>query len=195
MMNKLPIIKTLLSIALFLTIAGCSQQHFVKIAPALPVSQSSLGQNTTVGLTVVDSRPSNLIAKWKGKLNFRRFRITPEQDLANVLYAKIATGLQRTGFQPKRFPPENMPVLKVEILKLKSIYDKDDPNLGVRVEAVLRAHCDNKDQTYRKIYREHLTRNPIAPTSFPNETMVNASLSGTLKKMFSDDPLLKCLAH
>jgi hypothetical protein len=88
-----------------------------------------------------------------------------------------------------------MPVLKVEILQLKSIYDETGPQLGVRVEAILRANCKNKDRTYKKIYRERLTRNPIAPTSFPNETLVNASLSGTLKKMFSDDPLLKCLAH
>jgi len=193
MMKKLPPFRTFISLAFFLTLAACSQQHFVKIDPALPVGQSNLGQNTTLGLKVIDSRPSNLISKWKGKFNFRRFRITPEQDLADVLYAKIATGLQRTGFTPKRFPPGNMQVLKVEILQLKSTYNKNRPNLGVKVDAILRAHCANKGQTYRKTYRERLTRNPIAPTSFPNETLVNASLSGALKKMFSDDQLLKCL--
>ncbi len=194
-MRKLKLFRKVILLSLFLYFSGCSQQHFVKIDPALPVSQSNLGQNIIMGLEVIDSRPSNLISKWKGKFNFRRFRITPEQDLANVLYAKIATGLQRTGFTTKRFPPKNTQVLKVEILQLKSIYEEAGPNLGVKVGAVLRAHCNNKNQTYRMEYRERLTRNPIAPTSFPNETLVNASLSGALKKMFSDDRLLNCLAQ
>ena len=187
--------KTFFLISRLLYFAGCSQQHFVKIDPALPVSRSDLGENTILGLKVIDSRPNNLIAKWKGRFNFRRFRITPEQDLADVLHAKIAIGLQKKGFTPKRFSSQNMKILKVEILQLKSIYNKDAPRLGIRVSAILRAHCENKDQTYRKEYRERLTRSPIAPTSFPNETLVNASLSGALKKMFSDDRLLKCLAQ
>ena len=187
--------KTFILISLFLYFAGCSQQHFVNIDPALPVSRSDLGQNSILGLNVIDSRPNNLISKWKGRFNFRRFRITPEQDLADVLHAKIAIGLQKKGFTPKRFSSQNMKVLKVEILQLKSIYDEKSPHRGVKVGTVLRVHCDNKDQTYRREYRERLTRNPIAPTSFPNETLVNASLSGALKKMFSDDRLLNCLAQ
>jgi len=195
MMKKLRLCRCFISLALFLIIAGCSQQHFVKIAPALPVSPSNLGMNTTLGLKIIDSRPSNLISKWKGKFRFRRFRIAPEQDLADVLYTKIATGLQRTGFTPKRFPSKNMPIFKVEIMQLKSTYDETGPRLGIKVDAVLRAHCNNRDQTYKGTYREHLTRKPITPASFPNETLVNASLSGTLKKMFLDDRLLKCLAR
>lgn len=194
-MKKFRLFRIIILIPLFFYFAGCSQQHFVKIDPALPVSQSNLGQNIILGLEVIDSRPSNLISKWKGKLNFRRFRITPEQDLANVLHAKIATGLQKTGFTTKRLASKNMQVLKVEILQLKSIYDEVGPNLGVKVGAVLRAHCNNKNQTYRNEYSERLTRNPIAHTSFPNETLVNATLSGALKKMFSDDRLLNCLTQ
>jgi hypothetical protein len=194
-MKKLPLCITYLFIVFFLTLAGCSQQHFVKIDPALPVSQSDRGLNTALGLKVIDSRPSNLISKWKGTFSIRSFRVSPEQDLAEVLYTKIATGLQKTGFIPKRFPSENMQVLQVEILQLKSTYDETLPRRGVKVDATLRAHCDNKGQTYGKVYREQLTRNPINPASFPNETLVNASLSGTLKKMFLDDQLLKCLAH
>jgi len=195
MMKILRPLGTFILISLFLNFSGCSQQHFVRIDPALPVSLSNLGQNTVLGLKVIDSRPSNLISKWKGKFNFRRFRISPEQDLANVLYAKIEAGLRKTGFTPKQFPSPNMQVLKVEIVKLKSIYDDIDPNRGVKVGAVLRAHCNNKGQAYQREYRERLTRHPISPTSFPNETLVNASLSGALKKMFSDDQLLKCLVY
>jgi len=180
---------------LFLGLTGCSQQHFVTIDPALPVNQSDLGQNKILNLKVIDSRPNNVISKWKGKFNFRRFRVSPEQDIADVLYAKIVTGLQKTGFTLKRLPSQKIKTLRVEILQLKSIYDEDGPNLGVRVSAILRAHCNNKDRTYRKLYMEHLTRNPITPTSFPNEKLVNDSLSGALKKMFSDDQLLKCLAQ
>jgi uncharacterized lipoprotein YajG len=191
---KTLLFKTFVS-GLFLALAGCSQQHFININPALPVNQSNLGQHTTLGLKVIDSRPGNLISKWEGKFNVRSFRISPEQDLTEVLYSKIATGLQKTGFTPKRFPSEKMQVLKIEVLQLKSIYNTASPRRGIKVDATLRAHCDNNGQAYSNTYRERLTRNPINPTSFPNETLVNASLSGTLKKIFLDDRLLKCLAH
>ena len=121
--------------------------------------------------------------------------MTPFLSLVPDYQSTLAWVLEKKGFIPKRFPSPKMKVLKVEILQLKSIYDEKGPNRGVKVSAVLRAYCNNKDQTYRREYRERLTRYPIAPTSFPNETLVNASLSGALKKMFSDDRLLKCLAH
>ena len=195
MMKILRPFGTFILIPLWLYFSGCSQQHFVKIDPALPVSQSDLGQNTVLGMKIIDSRPSNLISKWQGKYNFRRFRISPGQDLADVIYAKIALGLQKKGFTPKQFSSQSKKVLKVQILQLNSTYDEKSPNLKVKVDAVLRGNCNNNAQTYQGEYRERLTQNPISPTSFPNETLVNAALSGALKKMFSDDRLLKCLAH
>lgn len=169
--------------------------HSVTIDPAVPVSRSDLGQNKTIGLKVIDSRSSNLIAKWRGKFNFRSFRIAPDADLADILQNKIENGLQIIGFVPKRYSGRQTRVLTVEILKLKSVYHKKSPHLGIKVGSVLRAHCHNNNQTYKTDYRDHLTRNPIAPTSFPNETLVNAALSGTLKKMFTDERLLKCLTQ
>jgi uncharacterized lipoprotein YajG len=194
-MKKPLLRKAYISVAFFLTLSACSQQHFVKINPGLPVSQSNLGLNTTLVLKIIDSRPRNLISKWKGTYSIRSFRISLKQDLSEVLHTKIATGLQKKGFKTKRFPSENMQVLRVEILQLKSIYDEDTPRRGVKVDATLQAHCDNKGQTYKKNYRERLTRTPIIPASFPNETLVNAALSGTLKKLFLDNRLLNCLAN
>ncbi|GJL79857.1 MAG: hypothetical protein NPINA01_28460 [Nitrospinaceae bacterium] len=169
--------------------------HSVTINPALPVSRSDIGRNIVLNVKVIDSRPSNLISNWKGKLNFRSFRIAPDEDLTAVLQNKIENGLQNLGFVPKRNPVKQTPALTVEILRLKSVYHKKSPNLGLKVESVLRARCQNINQTYKMDYKERLTRNPIIPTSFPNETLVNASLSGSLKKMFSDKQLLHCLAR
>lgn len=184
---------TLISVLLYFT--GCSQIHSVTIDPALPVSRSDLGQNRTLGLKVIDSRPNNLIAKWRGRFNFRSFRIVPDKDLADILHDKIEKGLQFIGFVPKRYSTRQTLSLTVEILQLKSVYHEKSPHLGVKVGSVLRVRCHNKNQTYKMDYRNHLTRNPITPTSFPNETLVNAALSGALKKMFEDDRLLKCLTQ
>ncbi len=185
------VVFTLIFALLFFT--GCSQTHSITIDPALPVSRSEIGQNKPMGFKVIDSRPSNLISKWKGSFNVRSFTISPGNDLAGIVHSKIEKGLQIMGFVPRRFSIQQTRVLKVEILQLKSIYHKNRPRLGVKVNSVLRAQCENNGLTYKMDYREHLSRNPITPTSFPNESLVNAAISGALKKMFADDRLLKCL--
>jgi uncharacterized lipoprotein YajG len=182
---------TFLIAHLFFT--GCSQTHSVTIDPALPVSRSDIGKNKPVGFKIIDSRPSNLISKWKGRFNFRSFRIAPDGDLAEALHQKIEKGLQILGFIPRRYSIQQSRALTVEILKLKSVYHEKRPQRGVRIDSVIRAQCNNKNQTYKMDYRERITRNAIAPTSFPNESLVNAAISGALKKMFADPRLLKCL--
>jgi hypothetical protein len=175
--------------------SGCSQMHSVTIDPALPVSRSDIGQNKPVGFKVIDSRPSNLIAKWKGMFSFRSFEIAPDDDLADTLHQKIEKGLQIIGFVPRRYSIQLTRALTVEILQLKSVYHEKRPQLGVKVGSVLRAQCNNKNLTYKMNYSERITRNSIAPTSFPNESLVNAAISGSLKKMFTDHRLLKCLTQ
>lgn len=179
----------------YLFFTGCSQMHSVTIDPALPVSRSDIGKNKTVGFKVIDSRPNNLISKWEGQFNFRSFRITPDEDLAEVLHQKIEKGLQIIGFVPRRYSAQQSRTLTVEILQLKSVYHEKRPRLGVKVNSVLRARCNYNNRTYKMDYREHLSRNPINPTSFPNESLVNAAISGALKKMFADPRLLKCLTQ
>lgn len=169
--------------------------HSVTIDPALPVNRSDLGQNKTLGVKVIDSRPSNLISKWKGSFNFRSFRIAPNEDLGAVLHKKIDTGLQIMGFTPKHFSAQQTRTLTVEILQLKSIYHANNPYLGIKARSALRVNCNNRTLAYKMDYSERLSRKPIARTSFPNETLVNAALSGALKKMFSDNRLLNCLAE
>jgi hypothetical protein len=174
---------------------GCSQMHSVTIDPALPVSRSDIGQNKPVGFKIIDSRPNNLIAKWRGRFNFRSFQIVPDEDPADILHNKIEKGLQIIGFIPRRYSIQLTRALTVEILQLKSVYHEKGPRLGVRVDSVLRAQCDNNRKTYKMDYRERITRKSIAPTSFPNESLVNAAISGALKKMFADPRLLKCLTQ
>lgn len=174
---------------------GCSQMHSITIDPALPVSRSDIGKNKPVGFKIIDSRPSNLISKWKGRFNFRSFRIVPDADLAEVLHQKIEQGLQIIGFVPRRYSIQQPRTLTVEILRIKSIYHKKRPQRGVVVDSVLRAQCHNNNQTYKMNYRVRLIRNPIASTSFPNESLVNNAISGALKKMFTAPQLLKCLTQ
>lgn len=173
--------------------SGCSQTHTITIDPALPVSRSDVGQNKTVGLKIIDSRPSNLISKWKGTFNVRSFTISPGNDLTDSVHSKIEKGLQIIGFVPRRYSTQHTRALKVEILQLRSVYHENRPRQGVKVSSVLRAQCKNGDLAYKMDYREQLSRNFINPTSFPNESLVNAAISGTLRKMFVDDHLLKCL--
>ena len=179
---------------LFLSL-GCAQFHTVSIDPALPVSRSDFGQNQALGFKVIDSRPTNVISKWKGEYYFRSFRINPNEDVGEVLQKKISNGLQTIGFVPKRYTPSQSRTLTVSILQLQSVYHEKNPHQGVKVSAVLRGQCNNKDRVFKMNYGERLTRTTVTPTSFPNENLVNAALSGALKKMFTDDRLLSCLVE
>jgi len=194
-MNPLPHFNFFTLIFALLYFSGCSQMHSVTIDPALPVSRSDIGQNKPVAFKVIDSRPGNLIAKWEGRFSFRSFKIAPDEDLADVLHSKIEKGLQITGFIPKRYSIQQTRALTVEILQLKSAYNEKGPRLGVKVRSVLRAQCNNNSRAYKKDYSKRITRNSISPSSFPNETLVNAAISGALKKMFADRLLLKCLTQ
>ncbi|MFQ5450547.1 MAG: YajG family lipoprotein [Nitrospinaceae bacterium] len=178
---------------------GCSQRHTVTIDPALPVSRSDLGRSRTIGLEVADARPSNLIAKWKGTFNFRRFTINPDPNLVETIYQKISKGLRIVDYNPKRLTMNMNRTLKVEIQQIKSIYHKRGPQMGVKVHVQFRATCENKNSTppsvYKKSFSGNRNRDPIPPTSFPNEKMVNDTISGVLGKLFADRKLLHCLAQ
>ncbi len=178
----------------FLFAASCSQHHSITIDPLVPVKLSTTGNPQALVLKVVDSRSSNVISKWKGRLNIRGFTITPKSDITDTLHAKISEGLEKSGFNPKPIGPKEAPRLRVDLLELRSAYASRTPHLGVKIRASLKVTCLTPTTGYKNIYTETKGRKPLAPGSFPNEKLVNATLSEALRKMFLDQKLMRCLA-
>ncbi|MCH8157016.1 MAG: hypothetical protein IID18_04570, partial [Nitrospinae bacterium] len=153
----------------------------------------NFGQSKAVGLKVVDARPSNIIARWTGRFSFRKFTVSPDSDLTDTMRRKVSEGLSRTGFHPKRIEKESTRTLRVEILRLKSVYREKLPTLDVRTEVLMRAHCNNRENRYSATYADRKRLNSVPPSTFPNERLINDTLSEVLRTMFSDKKLLSCL--
>ena len=185
------LIRSTLILALLLS-TGCTTHHQVFLNPSLPIHDSKMGNNIPVTLYVEDTRQSNIIAKWhKG---IRKFSISAQNDLKDIFSAKIQQGLKKLGFIPKVHTKDRSHSLKVDILNIKSKYTVS-PRMNVRVKANLRATCNNNGRKYSHIYSAKKSRTGITPATFPNENLLNASLSELLGEMFSDQALLSCLVE
>jgi uncharacterized lipoprotein YajG len=169
---------------------GCTTHHLVFLDPSLPIHDSKIGNNIPISFNVEDTRHSNIIAKWhKG---IRKFSISAQNDLKDIFSAKIQHGLKKLGFIPKARTRNPNYSLKVNILNIKSKYTMRS-RMDVRVNTNLRATCNNKGQKYSNLYSVKKSRIGIIPSTFPNENLLNASLSELLGKMFRDKTLLSCL--
>ena len=181
---------TLLLVLLLST--GCTTYHQVFLDPSIPIHDSKIGNNIIVSLYVKDTRQSNIIAKWhKG---IRKFSISAQNDLKDIFSAKIQQGLKKLGFIPKVHTRDPNHSLKIDILNIKSKYTVS-PRMNVRVKTNLRATCNNNGRKYSNLYSAKKNRIGITPATFPNEKLLNASLSELLEILFSDQALLSCLVE
>lgn len=182
-------------VILFLLPSGCAQNHRVFIDPSIPIHISDIGKGLPVAVKVVDIRSSNIIAKWQGGFKVRKFTIISQGDLKEIFSTRIRQGLSKLGFTPKNSNFKTDRTLKIEILNIKSLYHENIPQMSIKVKADVRALCRNKGNRLSKIFTARKKRSGIAPATFPNEKLLNASLSEIMGKIFSDPALLACLTH
>jgi uncharacterized lipoprotein YajG len=169
---------------------GCTTHHQVFLDPSIPIHDSKIGNNILISFNVEDTRQNNIITKWhKG---IRKFSISAQNDLKDIFSAKIQRGLKKLGFIPKTRTRNPNYSLKIDILNIKSKYTVSS-RMDVRVKTNLRATCNNNGQKYTNIYSAKKSRTGITLSTFPNENLLNASLSELLGKMFRDKALLYCL--
>ncbi len=188
-LSSIPILTFILLLAL-----GCTQRHRITINPDLPVTPADIGNSRVIGLKVIDARSSNVIAKWKGRFNVRKFTVSPNEDVREILFRKVRQGLEMLGFHARPARTESNPQMRLEILQIRSLYQEQIPHLHVRIRSAFRITCKNRGRTYQNVYTDKKDRQNIIPSTFPNENLINASLSGNLQKMFADQKLLSCLA-
>ena len=178
-----------------LVLPSCTKSHRVFINPETPVHISNIGTGLSVSIKVVDLRSSNVISKWQGGLKVRKFIVFSQGDLKEIFTAQVKQGLTKLGFLSKKYEPRIRRNLILEILSIKSRYQEKIPKMDVQVKADIRAICKNKSKSVSKIFSSHKKRFGITPATFPNENLLNASLSEVMGKIFSDKLLISCLAN
>ena len=177
---------------------GCMHRHYVSIDPYVPVTPHTIKEPRSIGLMVVNARSSNNISQRSGLgLSFYSpmFTVQAESDLTDIMRQKISEGLIQIGFKPKRIEKIPNKTFRVEIIKLKSKYKENLLAIDVKVQAAFRAYCINEVNSYSKTYNYEKQLNSTPASTFPNENLINGTLSGTLKKMFEDENLIACLAR
>jgi uncharacterized lipoprotein YajG len=180
--------------AFLVIISGCSKNHRVLIDPYIPVHNSNIGNGLPVIVKVVDTRPNNIISKWQGGYKIRKFTVISQGDLKDIFTTRIRQGLTKLGFSPKIFNSKYNRSLKIEILKIKSYYQEDPPKINIRVKAGIKATCKNQETRSSKNFTSRKNRASISPASFPNENLLNNSLSEIIGKILTDSFLMTCLA-
>ncbi|MBT5550264.1 MAG: hypothetical protein HOJ79_07260 [Nitrospina sp.] len=176
-------------------LSGCAKNHRVFIDPTIPIHNSDIGKGLAVAVKVVDNRPSNVISKWQGGLKVRKFTIISQGDLKDIFSTRVQQGLTKLGFLPKNYNPRTERILKVEILNIKSRYQENIPRMSIQVKADVKVTCQNRGESLSKKFTSRKRRSDINPTTFPNEKLLNASLSEIMGDIFSDPPLINCLTH
>ncbi len=184
----------LVLLTLIFFLSGCSKNHRVFINPSIPIHDSNIGKGLPVAVKVTDNRPSNIISKWQGGLNVRKFTVISQGDLKEIFTSRVQQGLSKLGFSPKNTNFKSDRNLILEIINIKSRYQENIPRMNIQVKADVKATCQNKEKQFSKNFTSRKTRSDITPASFPNETLLNACLSEIMGAVFSNPALIACLA-
>ena len=164
-------------LTLFIFSSGCAKNHRVFINPSVPIHHSDIGKGLPVAVKVIDIRSNNVISKWKGGLKVRRFTVISQGGLKDIFTTRVKQGLTKLGFSPKNFNFKTERYLKIEILNIKSRYQENIPRMNVQIKADVKATCQNQEKRLSKIFTSKKKRFGITPVTFPNEKLLNASLS------------------
>ncbi len=67
--------------------------------------------------------------------------------------------------------------------------------MNIQIKADVKATCQNQGKELSRAFSSRITRSKIAPTSFPNEMLLNDALSELMGKVFNDPALMACLSE
>ncbi len=173
------------------------QRYKVRIDPEIFVRPSDVGAERTVGLKVVDMRPDLTIGSGGGSLlQIRKFTISSDGNISEVVGKKVREGLKRIQFRPKPYAHEKNRRMKIEVLKIHDRYYEDGAQIGERINVSLKAGCLNQGKRYLGKYSsENEQKHKIVAGNIPNTQLINATLSLALQKIFEDRKMIQCLAN
>lgn len=165
----------------------------VRIAPVLSVVPSTIGEQKTVELKVVDDRDDKNIGR-RVEMHNVGAMITNSQDLEQVFRDKLKEGLEAKGFKVvETGNPER--ALKVEIRTIKYTTSAGIVRAGFLVNASMKALAKNGTETYEKMYRsDENEKGFFLPFADENEAQINAAVSGVFAQFFGDEELFTLLA-
>ena len=185
----------LLLISLSILIAsGCAfNPQKANLTPNVNVTNSSIGNNTSVFVNVLDERVDRSLGR-RGTAYGAAAEITAEQDLAEVVKSEITRGLSHQGFIIADRASAQV-TLTIEVRALDYSTSQGFWTGGVHIKGALKGRAEKESNQYEKMYRyEKEERVVVVPTAKTNERWINEALSETLSQLLEDTELLFFLA-
>ncbi len=177
-------------------LGGCAfTPQAVTLQPDLYQVSSTIGDNKTVKINVVDERT-------KSTLGTRGARgvgaeLTIQGDLVEIVKGTLTRGLTSKGFHVPINSVENERELRVELRSLEYRLVVGFWSGTLNTESAMKGICIlNKSRPYEKLYLgEHKESVQVVQFAEANNKYVNNALSASINKMLSDKALLQCLAQ
>lgn len=187
-------------VTLFFT--GC-MSHWtddqINFHPEVKIDSSTIGSGKSIRLTVLDDRLDTILGYQYNDFdiynpNAKGAPIRTKVDIEAELKKSIENGLKKIGFTIGSESQSNE--LRVELRHVNSSAVSQGFTGTVYTEAAIKAFCFISDDIeYEQFYRGNDTIEKfLTPSEEENAKFINDTVSKTLKKIFDDRMLLKCLS-
>jgi uncharacterized lipoprotein len=185
-----------ISLATFMCLtSGCaySPQH-VDIDPTLNLSESNIGNNLEVFVSVADER-ADIVIGHRGSAYGKAAKISNDQDICKVFRDAVVEGLKANGFNPMVDGTTPVRKLDVQVRLIKYETSTGFWTGGVHTKAAVKVVARNNGQKYEKMYRvQDEKRILIVPDAKQNAALINNIVSDVISEIFVDKNMLAFLA-
>lgn len=180
-------IALLLFVAMFL--GGCINNQTIVIRPNVMGPNTAEGKGITVGLAVLDQRPTSVIGERAGYAN-----ITTNSDIVAIIRSRVASVLQDRGFTVLSGDANSPIHLTVQIRKLQFSSRKGFAVFETTIQASVRVVATRSGSSYKKMYlHKDVSHNMTAHGTSTNAQLINAALSNVLTQLADDQKLINFL--
>ena len=178
-----------------IVINGCAYTSQVAtLNPKVTTKKSNIGSGSIVELKVVDERLDKKLGH-RGSAYGPAAEISTGQNVAELIYQKLAAGLENNGFFVVPFNNGVPTSFKAEIRQIKYHSAAGFVTFTIQVNSAIKGICRNNEKNYELMYRGEVEEEwLVVPFADTNERILNESLSKVLEKMFLDKKLLECLS-
>lgn len=180
-------IALLLFVTLFL--GGCINNQTIVISPNVMGPHTAEGKGVTVGLAVLDQRPTSVIGERAGYAN-----ITTTSDVVAVTRSRVASVLRDRGFTVSNRGANDPVHLTVQVQKLQFSSRKGFAVFEFTVQASVRVVATRSGTSYKKVYvYSDVSHSMAAHHAGTNAQLINAALSNVLTQLADDQKLVNFL--
>lgn len=179
--------------AIAVTLTACAlSPEIISIEPQLSVTKRAVEPPLALSLSVVDSRPDNVIGT-RGGIYADTSTITPAGDVAQPIYEALVKALGETGLT---VAPNAARRMTVEVTQLSYAATGAPYVRSVKIAASVKVTGESGLRRYTSEYRSSESKDVLKPPNVEEtERLINNVLSKALGRLVEDQALLSFMTE